>query len=84
VGNYESINKNMIDTARKELCSQVLTDGSVLSSTKNGNRKIKKRSITSPKKPTRGSILSNIFGELKGFDDVKNKNVRQTGRRKIC
>ena len=75
---FQNINKNTVENCRKELACQVLTDGSVLPM-KNGNRKIKRRSMGDPKKSSKGSIFSNIFGDVKGPDDGKNKNVRQTG-----
>ncbi len=83
LGSYENINRNVVEQERKRLVSQVLTDGSLFSNKTNSIRRVKKRSIKKKSSPNHGSILKSIFGDIRGPEDAKNKNVRQTGRQII-
>ena len=79
LSSYENITSNTIEHERKRLSSQVVSDGSIFSNKNSSNRPVKKRSIKQITKPNHGNILKSFFGEIRGVEDTKNKNVRQTG-----
>lgn len=74
---FEDVSSNSLEKHRKRFYSKVLNDGSV-SSLK--CRRVKKRDVKRADKNVRGaSVLKSIFGDFKGPDDLKSKNIRQTG-----
>jgi hypothetical protein len=78
LSSFESLNANTLEQERRKASSQVVHDGSIFSAK---TRRIKKRDIRKHEKASRGTaVFKSIFGEFRGPDDIKNKNIRQTGK----
>lgn len=78
ISSFEDVNSNAVEKERKKCFSKVVNDGSVFSTK---CRQVKKRDVRRPpKNPSGVSVLKSIFGDFKGHDDLKSKNIRQTGK----
>ncbi|XP_021957950.1 small G protein signaling modulator 3 isoform X2 [Folsomia candida] len=76
ISSFEDVNSNAVEKERKKCFSKVVNDGSVFSTK---CRQVKKRDVRRPpKNPSGVSVLKSIFGDFKGHDDLKSKNIRQT------
>lgn len=74
---FDAINLNKLEQERRKCSSQVVTDGSVFSSK---CRRVKKRDFRKlEKSKSSANVLKTIFGENGGVEDLKTKNIRQTG-----
>lgn len=74
---FENLSANKVEQERKRLASKVALDSSKFSSI---GKRVKKRTTQKQDANKRkASVLKSFFGDIAGPDDLKNKNVRQTG-----
>lgn len=77
INEFDSISPNKLEQERKKCYSSVVSDGSVFSSK---CRRVKKRDFRKlEKSKSSANVLKTIFGESGGPEDMKTKNIRQTG-----
>lgn len=75
---FDCISNNKLDLERKKCATLVVTDGSSVFSGK--CRRVKKRDFRKlEKSKSSANVLKTIFGEGGGPEDLKTKNIRQTG-----
>ena len=74
---FDSITSNFLEQERKKAI-QTSLDASTFANIK--HRRVKKRDPRNKQdKQGTGNVLKSFFGENRGPDDMRNKNVRQTG-----
>lgn len=75
---FDSINPNKLEQERRKCASLVVSDGSVFSGK---CRRVKKRDFRKlEKSKSSANVLKTIFGENGRPEDLKTKNIRQTGK----